>query len=84
MLSLPHRHAPVASASGVLAALGPRGLVLVGEPHQLGVKRADELLALGARLVELAEEDRGVTASTHSRIVWSSLLRASSSSRRWT
>src|SRR5437763_4263119 len=44
-------------ASDVLADLRPPRLVLVREPDQLGVERADQLLAFGARLVELAEED---------------------------
>src|SRR5204862_6411227 len=40
----------------------PRGLVLVREPHELGLERAHPQLALGARLVELAEANGYVAA----------------------
>jgi hypothetical protein len=43
--------------SEVLANLRPPRLVLMREPDQLGVERADQPLTFGARLVELAEED---------------------------
>jgi hypothetical protein len=36
--------------------------VLVGEPDELGLERAHPQLALGARLVELAEANGHVTA----------------------
>jgi hypothetical protein len=36
--------------------------VLVGEPDELGVERADQPLAYGARLVELPEEDGRVAS----------------------
>jgi hypothetical protein len=36
--------------------------VLVREPDQLGIERADQLLAFGLRLVELAERHRHVSA----------------------
>jgi hypothetical protein len=48
--------------SDLLANLRPPRLVLVGEPDQLRVERAHQPLAFGARLVELAEEDRHVAA----------------------
>src|SRR5436305_1451472 len=51
-----------ALASAVPADLWPPRLVLVREPDQLSVERAHQLLAFGARLVELAEEDRRVAA----------------------
>src|SRR5205823_3754018 len=40
----------------------PPGLVLVREPHELGLERAHPQLALGARLVELAEANGYVAA----------------------
>src|SRR5262245_28443521 len=40
----------------------PPRLVLVREPDQLGLERASPQLALGARLVELAEPNRHVAA----------------------
>jgi hypothetical protein len=40
----------------------PPGLVLVREPDELGLERAHPQLALGARLVELAEPNRHVAA----------------------
>src|SRR5580765_2967327 len=40
----------------------PPGLVLVCEPDELGLERAHPQLALGARLVELAEADGHVAA----------------------
>src|SRR6266542_3859902 len=40
----------------------PPGLMLVREPHELGLERAHPQLALGARLVELAEANGHVTA----------------------
>src|SRR6478672_2014524 len=46
----------------VLDGAGPPRLVLVREPHQLGVERAHPQLAFGARLVELAEANRHVAA----------------------
>src|SRR5256885_8979615 len=41
---------------------GRQGSVLVREPDELGLERAHPQLALGARLVELAEADGHVTA----------------------
>ena len=43
--------------SDVLVSLRPPRLVLVGEPDELWVERADQPLAFGARRVELVEED---------------------------
>ena len=48
-------------ASHVLADLRSPRLVLVRQPDLRRVERADQPLALGARLVELGEEDRHVT-----------------------
>jgi hypothetical protein len=48
--------------SDVLVNVRPPRLVLVREPDLLRVERADQPLALGARLVELSEEDRHVAA----------------------
>src|SRR5215217_5704282 len=48
--------------SDVLVELRPPRLVLVREPDLLRVERADQPLAFGARLVQLAEEDRHVAA----------------------
>jgi len=45
-----------------LAGARPPGLVLVGEPDELGLERAHPQLALGARLVELAEANGHVAA----------------------
>jgi hypothetical protein len=39
--------------------------VLVPEPHQLAVERTHQQLALGVRLVELAEPNRHVAADNH-------------------
>src|SRR5919205_306324 len=41
---------------------GSLWLVLVREPHQLGVERTHPQLAFGVRLVELAEPNRDVAA----------------------
>ena len=41
----------------------PPGLVLVREPDELGLERAHPQLALGARLVELAEANGHVAAA---------------------
>src|SRR5262249_47049741 len=40
----------------------PPGLVLVGEPDELGLERTHPQLALGVRLLELAEPNRHVAA----------------------
>jgi hypothetical protein len=61
---------PIVTPTGPSRSLGsdvPIGLrspwlVLVREPDLLGVERPDEPLAFGARLVELGEEHRHVTA----------------------
>ena len=42
------------------------GLVRVREPDQLGVERADQLLAFGLRFIELAEPDRQVAGDRRS------------------
>jgi hypothetical protein len=41
--------------------------VLVREPHQFGFERAHQALAIGARLVEVAEEDRRVAGDDDRR-----------------
>src|SRR5512142_2249493 len=60
-MELPRRYATPALAKKALSLMprSPR-LVLVREPDQLGVERAHPQLALGVRLVELAEPNRHV------------------------
>ena len=47
---------------GALHGARPPGLVLVREPDELGLERAHPQLALGVRLVELAEANSHVAA----------------------
>src|SRR5581483_9523606 len=65
-MELPHRDATPALAKKALRLMtrSPR-LVLVRKPDQLGVERAHPPLALGVRLVELAEPNRHVAADDH-------------------
>jgi hypothetical protein len=55
------RESPESRRDASARAASPR-LVRVGEPNQLGVERAHQLLAFGVRFVELAEPDRHVAA----------------------